>query len=137
MTVVCEDAPKPENFVTTSISMKDRHGIPGVKVRYSLDLNSKKLLSHGLRRAKEILNKLGAETVVTHAPLTNAGWHAMGTARMGENPSSSVVGPSGETHDLRNLYIFDSSIFPSSSVVNPANTIQTVSLYLSNKVSNG
>jgi choline dehydrogenase-like flavoprotein len=56
---------------------------------------------------------------------------------MGENPDDSVVSPSGEAHDLRNLYIFDSSIFPTSSVVNPANTIQAVSLYLSEKLSNG
>lgn len=136
MTVVCEDAPRFENLVSTSISMKDRFGVPGAKVRYSLDSNSKKLLSHGLKRARKILNILGSETVVTHAPLANVGWHAMGTARMGENPAASVVAPTGETHDLKNLYIFDSSIFPTSSVVNPANTIQSVSLYLSDRVSN-
>jgi choline dehydrogenase-like flavoprotein len=137
MTVVCEDSPRPENFVTTSNSTKDRFGVPGVKVSYSLDANSKKLLSHGLKRAKGVLIKAGAESVVTHAPIRNVGWHAMGTARMGENPDDSVVSPSGEAHDLRNLYIFDSSIFPTSSVVNPANTIQAVSLYLSEKLSNG
>ena len=135
MTVVCEDAPRPENRVSNSNSNKDRFGVPGVKVNYSLDANSKKLLAHGLRRAKSVLNKLGAETVVTHAPLKNVGWHAMGTTRMGENPQTSVVGPTGETHDVRNLYIVDSSVFPSSSVVNPANTIQSVSLYLTEGLS--
>ncbi len=132
---MCEDAPRPENRVSNSNSNKDRFGVPGVKVHYSLDANSKKLLAHGLRRAKSVLNKLGAETVVTHAPLKNVGWHAMGTTRMGENPQTSVVGPTGETHDVRNLYIVDSSVFPSSSVVNPANTIQSVSLYLTEGLS--
>jgi choline dehydrogenase-like flavoprotein len=135
MTVVCEDAPRPENQLSISNSNKDRFGVPGVKINYALDANSKKLLAHGLRRARSVLNKLGAETVVTHAPLKNVGWHAMGTTRMGENPQTSVVGPTGETHDVRNLFIFDSSVFPSSSVVNPANTIQSVSLFLTEGLS--
>jgi choline dehydrogenase-like flavoprotein len=47
----------------------------------------------------------------------------MGTARMASDPSRSVVGPSGELHDLARLYIADASIFPTSLRVNPMITI--------------
>ena len=47
----------------------------------------------------------------------------MGTARMGADRASSVVAPSGESHELDGLYIADASILPSSLGVNPMITI--------------
>ncbi|GAG29593.1 unnamed protein product, partial [marine sediment metagenome] len=41
------------------------------------------------------------------------------TCRMGRDPASSVVGPWGEAHGVRGLYIADASIFPSCLGVNP------------------
>jgi choline dehydrogenase-like flavoprotein len=38
---------------------------------------------------------------------------------MGADPATSVVGPTGEAHALRGLYLADSSIFPTSLGVNP------------------
>ena len=46
-----------------------------------------------------------------------------------------AVNEFGETHDIKNLYVFDSSVFPTSSCVNPANTIQALALYFSEKLS--
>ena len=57
------------------------------------------------------------------AELRLEGFHPMGTARMGADPSSSVVSPSGETHDLPGLYVADASLFPTSLRVNPMVTI--------------
>jgi choline dehydrogenase-like flavoprotein len=50
-------------------------------------------------------------------------FHPMGTARMGADPRASVVGPSGEAHDLPGLYVADASIFPTALKVNPMITI--------------
>ena len=36
---------------------------------------------------------------------------------MGENQNESVVGPNGSIHGLNGLYVFDSSVFSSSSCV--------------------
>jgi choline dehydrogenase-like flavoprotein len=49
--------------------------------------------------------------------------HLFGTAKMGLGASSSVVGPELEAHDLRGLYVFDSSVFPTNMGVNPQHTI--------------
>jgi choline dehydrogenase-like flavoprotein len=50
-------------------------------------------------------------------------FHPMGTTRMGADPHSSVVSPTGETHDLPGLYIADAGVFPTSLRVNPMITI--------------
>lgn len=49
--------------------------------------------------------------------------HACGTCRMGNEPSASVVNLENRVHGFKNLYIVDSSIFPTSGGTNPALTI--------------
>jgi choline dehydrogenase-like flavoprotein len=65
---------------------------------------------------------------VTAQQLTLYASHPMGTCRMGANAKSSVVAPSGETHDVRNLYIADASIFPTALGVNPQITVMSAAL---------
>ena len=48
--------------------------------------------------------------------------HNCGTARFGTDPQTSVLDVDCKTHDLDNLYVVDTSFFPSSSAVNPALT---------------
>ena len=54
----------------------------------------------------------------------------MGTARMGRDPTRSVVNHMGQTHDVKNLFIVDGSVFTTSGGVNPTSTIQAVALYI-------
>ena len=54
----------------------------------------------------------------------------MGTARMGRDPSRSVVNEWGRSHDVKNLFIVDGSIFVTSAGVNPTSTIQALTLYI-------
>lgn len=49
--------------------------------------------------------------------------HQCGTCRFGEDPATSVLDLNCRTHDLENLYVVDSSFFPSSGSVSPALTI--------------
>jgi choline dehydrogenase-like flavoprotein len=57
--------------------------------------------------------------------LAIAGPHPMGTAAMGSDPKTSVTGLNGETHDVKNLFICDSSVFPTSLGVDPSWTIMS------------
>ena len=50
---------------------------------------------------------------------------------MGTNKKNSIVNKFGQCHEIKNLFIIDSSIFPSSSGVNIASTVQAVSLMIS------
>jgi choline dehydrogenase-like flavoprotein len=49
--------------------------------------------------------------------------HACGTCRFGTDPAASVLDPMNRAHALTNLYVVDSSFFPSSGGINPALTI--------------
>jgi choline dehydrogenase-like flavoprotein len=49
--------------------------------------------------------------------------HLFGTATLGANPSTSVVGPDGQSHELPGLFVLDSSVFPTNIGVNPQHSI--------------
>jgi choline dehydrogenase-like flavoprotein len=52
--------------------------------------------------------------------------HPMASCRMGADPRTSVIGPSGEAHAVAGLYLADSSVFPTSLGVNPQLTTMTL-----------
>jgi choline dehydrogenase-like flavoprotein len=54
--------------------------------------------------------------------------HVIGTAVMGDDPKTSVTDPTGRSHDVKNLFIVDNSVFPSALSVNPSLTIMALSL---------
>jgi choline dehydrogenase-like flavoprotein len=60
--------------------------------------------------------------------MRQSGWHLMGTARMGEDSSNSVVDKWGQAHDVDNLFIIDGSVFVTGAAVNPTPTIQALAL---------
>ncbi len=53
-------------------------------------------------------------------------FHLMGSCRMGQNPRTSVVNSYGQSHDIQNLFISDTSIFPSPIGINPMVTVQAL-----------
>ena len=55
---------------------------------------------------------------------------------MGNDPRTSVVNGWGRSHDVRNLFIVDGSIFVTSGAVNPTSTIQALSLYIGDRIKN-
>ena len=63
------------------------------------------------------------------APLSVVGF-GCGTCRMGEDAASSVVDSQGKCHELENLYIADSSVFPSCPSVGPGLTVIALALRL-------
>ena len=130
MVVICEDLPEPTNSVTLDPAMTDSNGIPSPKINYTLSENSRRMLGHAVARGKEVLEASGAKATIAEAPLRLAGWHLMGTARMGNDPRTSVVNSWGRCHDVRNLFIIDGSIFVTAAAVNPTNTIQALTLHI-------
>ncbi|MBL8385982.1 MAG: GMC family oxidoreductase [Burkholderiales bacterium] len=134
MLAICEDLPEPHNTVTLDPDLTDAHGIPAPRIRYRLSENSARMLDFAVARGREILAAAGARDVIAEAPLAHAGWHLMGTARMGTDPASSVVNPWGRCHDVKNLFIADGSLFVTSGGVNPTATIQALALYVADNI---
>ena len=55
-----------------------------------------------------------------------ASLHIMGSARMGGSAETSATNPSGETWDVRRLFVMDASCFPTASGVNPMISIESI-----------
>ncbi|MBS2016405.1 MAG: GMC family oxidoreductase [Deltaproteobacteria bacterium] len=55
-----------------------------------------------------------------------ASQHPLGTCRMGTSPHHAVVDPNGQTYELRDLYVADGSILPTSLGVNPQLSIMAM-----------
>ena len=126
--VIGDDLPEEHNRVELDPELVDGDGIPAPRIVYTLGENSRKLLDHGMARAREVLAAAGAKATEDTPLLRSAGWHLMGTARMGNDPRRSVVDPFGRCHEVKNLYIIDGSVFVTGGAVNPTSTIQAVAL---------
>ena len=70
----------------------------------------------------------GAYKIEVDRLMRYSGWHLLGTARMGDDPTSSVVDRWNRAHDVSNLYVVDGSCFVTSSGVNPTSTIVAIAL---------
>ena len=123
-----EDLPEEHNQVTLDPILTDSDGIPAPKIDYTLSENTKKMLDHGVARAKEIMEASGALEFLVSNLRRNTGWHLLGTARMGNNPETSVVDRWCRTHDVPNLFIVDGSVFTTSACINPTPTIHALAL---------
>src|SRR5260370_29804064 len=126
--IIAEDLPEESNRVVLDPVKMDDSGIPAARIQYRMSENSRRLMAFHQDRAKESLEAAGAyETVI--APFIRAtGWHLLGTAMMGADPSRSVVDGWGKVHDGPNLYIFDGSTWPTSAGLNHAATVLRVAL---------
>ena len=61
-------------------------------------------------------------------------FHPQGTCRMGTDPKKSVVNAKGETHDVKNLYIADASLMPTSTGYNTQESVYALSSYVSDRI---
>ena len=132
--VACEDLPEERNRVTLDPELKDGHGIPAPRIDYIISENTRRMMEHGIARATEILGVAGAKNIVCSRSVLNYPGHLLGTARMGLNPSRSVVNEWGRCHDVKNLFIVDGSIWVTGGGVNPTSTIQALALYVADNI---
>jgi long-chain-alcohol oxidase len=69
-----------------------------------------------------------------HCRMSYISFHQMASAAMGADPVRSVVGETGETHEIRGLYVADGSAFPASCGVNPMITIMAIADHVSRAI---
>ena len=124
--ILCEDLPEETNRVELSDTLVDSSGLAAPKITYRLSDNSVSNLRWQVARATESLEAAGAWDVQVHERLPNG--HFMGTARMGDDPSTSVVDRWCMAHDAPNLGIIDGSVFVTAGSANPTTTIAALAL---------
>ena len=88
------------------------------------------LVAHArlVQAARQMVRRAGYPIVLTQRMGIETNSHQCGTLRFGDDPARSVLDPFCRTHDVPNLYVVDSSFFPSSTAVNPVLTIAAQSL---------
>lgn len=123
-----EDLPEESNRVELDPVLTDSSGIPAPRMHYRFSENSRRLIDWNVAKATESLEAAGCVSVEAAPLLRGSGWHLMGTARMGDDPATSVVDKWGRCHDVPNLYIVDGSTFVTAGAVNPTSTIVALAL---------
>jgi choline dehydrogenase-like flavoprotein len=104
--------------------------VPVLRFNYRFGDNELKMAKDMGDSIEEMLHAAGAQEIrISRTPLT-PGWsiHELGTARMGDDPKTSVTNSFGQTHDLKNLFLVDGSIFVSAANQNPTWTILALSM---------
>ena len=81
-----------------------------------------------VQELKRVLRQIGFPVVLSKAFDGRTPSHQCGTARMGQDPATSVVDSHCRSHDHPNLFIVDASVLPTSAAVNPALTIAALAL---------
>jgi choline dehydrogenase-like flavoprotein len=123
-----QDMPEDSNMVTLDDTITDSNGIPAPKIHYRISENTRRLMSFNLDRVEEAHEAAGAVKVMRTDLWRDQPGHLMGTAKMGDDPATSVVDRWGISHDVPNLAIVDGSTMPTSGAVNPTATITAMAL---------
>jgi choline dehydrogenase-like flavoprotein len=81
-----------------------------------------------VRRTQDILHQAGFPILFTERRGVETISHQCGTLRFGTDPARAVLDPYCRSFDLPNLYVVDTSFYPSSAAVNPALTLAAQAL---------
>jgi choline dehydrogenase-like flavoprotein len=125
--VMSEDLPDPENRVTLA-----EDGSVRVRWKPNNRVAHEKLIS----AARKMMQEAGYPFVAVQRMGIDTNSHQCGTIRFGADPATSVLDAHCRTHEVDNLYIVDSSFFPSSAAMNPALTIAAQALRVAEHLRN-
>ena len=104
---------------------KDRYGFPLARVKHQFRPDSLQCWDDGMKLGKAVFEAAGAYEVWASG---RAQMHTLGGAIMGRSAQSSVANSYGQTHDMANLFLAGSSLFPTAGGVNPTFTINALAL---------
>ncbi len=108
-----EDLPRPDNRVSVDGD------------RIVVDWTPNNLAPHAelVKRVSRAVRRAGYPIVLAERMGIGTNSHQCGTAVAGPDPANSVLDVNCRSHDVENLFVVDSSFFPSSAALNPALTI--------------
>jgi len=121
LAAIMEDLPYLDNRVLPS----DRPCVDGrqrLRIQYRLHPSEIERRATFLRQVKEVLAPFRKISLGSGKANGNLG-HVCGTCRFGTDPKTSVLDPQNRAHEVDNLYVVDTSFFPSSAGLNPSLTV--------------
>ncbi|MCB0716834.1 MAG: GMC family oxidoreductase [Bacteroidetes bacterium] len=133
---------RPENRCTIDPEVVDQYGIP--VLRFDVKWSDDEILQikHFQETARELIEAMGGVATSSmpgkdrNYGITAPGQiiHEVGTARMGNDPRSSVVNKMCQAHEIDNLFVADAASFVSQADKNPTWTILALSMRTSDYI---
>jgi choline dehydrogenase-like flavoprotein len=123
-----ESLARYDNYVEIDPNVKDGWGVPVLRFHIKFGDNEKAMAADMAESAKEMFEAAGIEIISVNREVLTEGWsiHELGTARMGNDPKTSVVNQFQQAHDVKNLLVVDGSTHVSASCQNPTWTIMAL-----------
>jgi len=131
MTTRAEMLARIENYAELDPDgVVDAWGIPVLKIHIQYSDNEREMARDAAATSEEILRAAGAEVVSTGGRMTAPGRiiHELGTARMGDDPKTSVLNKFNQSWDVKNLFVVDGAAFVTSANQNPTLTILALTM---------
>ncbi len=118
--------PSPDKFMELDPTVKDVYGLAVPKIHFSMTTEDQATHRDALEKIATIIEASGG--VVTNVNEFNGvdSVHWVGTAKMGNDPKTSVLNTYLQSHDVPNLYVADGSGFIDFSEKNPTLTVMAL-----------
>lgn len=136
MEALGEMIPNEKTYCEIDPSAVDEWGIPVLRFHWSAGENEIKMAKDMQQTIREVI-EAGGGTYTTETTsdgphpygLYDGGTaiHESGTVRMGSDPKRSALNPFCQSHDVKNLFVADASVFVTSPDKNPTLTIMALS----------
>ncbi|WP_203340520.1 GMC family oxidoreductase [Planococcus beijingensis] len=121
--------PHKENYMALDGTYKDIYGVPLLQLTYNFTDQDRALHSYLTERAGEIMQEMGAKTVVGGNPISDYDivpyqtTHNTGGTIMGADPGTSVVNNFLQHWDAENLFVVGAGNFAHNGGYNPTGTV--------------
>jgi choline dehydrogenase-like flavoprotein len=114
-----------ENHVTLNKQVVDAWGMPTLTISTKYGDNEKNMAKDMVDTTAAMAEAAGFEILAKNYEFNPPGFsiHEQGTARMGDDPKTSVVNKWNQSHDIKNMFITDASVFVSAGWQNPTITM--------------
>lgn len=136
--LIVEPEPDPNSRVMLSPSQKDQLGMNRVQVDWRLTPRVQRTFDRTLTILAEDMRQSGIAQVELDPPIEGrkwpsdleGTWHHMGTTRMHDSPKHGVVDRNCLVHDMTNLFVAGSSVFPTAGANFPTITLAALAFRL-------
>ena len=117
----------PRTFVDLDPERRDSFGLPLPRIHLTYGPNDLAMARDMVDLSQEIISAAGGKVFSTPRSISSEHLtidynHWVGTTRMGTEPRTSVLNASGQSHEVANLFVGDSSVFTAYPEKNPTLT---------------
>ncbi|CCH02917.1 glucose-methanol-choline oxidoreductase [Fibrella aestuarina BUZ 2] len=119
-----ETIPKESNAVRLDPTLKDRWGIPQLRISVAYDDNDTKMIRDFHEQLTEMYERAGFTNIQTldNGRIPGNENHEMGGVRMGRDPKTSLLNKWNQLHACKNVFVTDGACMTSTSTQNPSLT---------------